>query len=215
MVTLILGMLSNHDLFNYGVTSKTSLESTEFIWRTRYQAMESRIQSIIQKTKLNSKILENMDFEIVRGMTWYKTYTHTLYYVIFKGMNNMFNLIHHNVSKVAGIDDFLNMVNDNFDIMKKHKKFEKFLEAVRDKMERFMFGSCQERSLANKYFPLFFPDEYMTLLQDIEDQNKLDEQEEQEEEEDEEQEDNEQEEEQEFEQEFEQEEEEQEEDNYE
>jgi len=71
MIDEILDKLSNQDLFNYGLTSKTSFQSAERIWKKRYE-----------KDRTDS-------YDIYDGMDiyWYKKYS---LFVISKFLNNQF-----------------------------------------------------------------------------------------------------------------------------
>ena len=172
MINLILGDLSNYELFQYSITSKTSLQSAERVWNKRNQIIQPRIQRMIQAHNIKPDIIEDEmnKLSIVRGMTAYKTYSHSVYFVVYQALRDSFGKIErikNVVKKTETLDTFLGFVNENFDIMKQHVKFEKFLNAVKQKFKEFMFGSSHERQLAYKYFPLLFPVEFNQTLIDL------------------------------------------------
>ena len=169
MMNMILGMLPNYDLFQYGLTSKRSLESAEIEWRQRHKSIVPRIREFINITMIPSDIIDNIEFKSEDGMTSYKTYTETLSVVISKGLSVMFSKIdniHKPDEKKNSLDDFLKVVYDNRIILQ-HQDFVNFRNILHAKLHEFIFGNTCEKQIAHKYYPLFFPKEYNSLLQAI------------------------------------------------
>ena len=156
MVNAVLNYLPNYDLFQYGLTSKTSLHSTEIIWKNRYQTF---------KNQFNSSFREDND----PSHPWYSKYSTYFKHTFASMLSPLCSKVHQTkdqIEKKNAIIDCFQFVQDNSKIMLTHKRFVTFFdEAVRAKLRDFLYeGNHYEKEIAHRFMPFFLPDLYQTYL---------------------------------------------------
>jgi hypothetical protein len=156
MINVVLNYLPNYDLFQYGLTSKTSLHSTEIIWKNRYQTL---------KNQFNPSLQEDNDL----SRTWYSKYSTYFKNTFASMLSPLCSKVHQTkdpIEKKNAIIDCFQFVQDNSKMMLVHKRFVRFFdEAVRTKLRAFLYeGTLYEKEIAHRFMPFFLPDLYQTYL---------------------------------------------------
>lgn len=150
MVNEILIGLSDKDLFMYGLTSKRCLESAEYIWKKRYESLEDVELS-----------------ELPLSGYWYHNYIH-------KSKNNFVNKLKQDIRVFYSLDRSLekklllekiyDYILDNKEILSR-KSLKKLSNTFKDKLQTFIGSLCEyEKEIAEKYYPILFPEEYNEYL---------------------------------------------------
>ena len=178
MIGEILGRLSNHDLFQYGCTSKRCLRSANDIWKTRYQKVRKYFEKIMNHSAFSSiQKWENLNDEsepclIQDDLGWYKMYNKVLHFSILNEIKSY--LIESNNTDClefkAYIGDSIFKIIYDHRIIFNSKKFKEidFEKVVNMKLYEFMNGSEFERQIAHKYYPLLFWGDYQSLMIEVE-----------------------------------------------
>jgi hypothetical protein len=156
MVTVILNYLPNFDLFQYGLTSKTSLHSSEIIWKNRYQTL---------KNQFNPSCKEDNDV----SRPWYSKYSTYFKNTFASMLSPICSKVHQTkdrMEKKNAIIDCFQFVQENYKIMLVHRRFVTFFdEAVKTKLCNFLYeGNHYEKEIAHRFMPFFLPDLYQTYL---------------------------------------------------
>ena len=151
MVTEILGHLSDQDLFSYGLSSKTCLDSTEHIWKKRYESLEGVEPS-----------------EQPLTTHWYCDYLHKSKDIfinkIREGLRDFKNLNSSNEKKIF-LDKLYTYITNHFPILSR-KSLNTFNRAVKDKLNDFVGSRFQnENEIGHKYYPILYPKEYNQYLE--------------------------------------------------
>jgi hypothetical protein len=173
ITNLILGELSNYELFQYGITCKRSLASAEIIWTKRHQTTVPKLKLIIQLSSLESNFLENIKFEAIPMISSYQKYTYSIYQVVLGGLKTIFSDFENQKiieKKFEKMELLLNIVKDSYPIIESYGKFKKFLRAVERRLHDFVYGSRYEREIAHKYYPILFPLKYPIILAELEEE---------------------------------------------
>lgn len=151
MIGEVMKYLSNSDLANYGQTSKMGLESSEVEWKTRYNHLEG------EKTE---------DTEAKPLVYWMKNYSVNIIYQFRSKMKVKFQLInmaHNKEDKRSIISGMFDLILENRLLFFQNNKFKNFRDTVEEKLEQFFNGPVLEQEIAEKYYPLLFPESYMIL----------------------------------------------------
>jgi hypothetical protein len=141
----ILDRLSNQDLFHYGLTSKTSFQSAECIWKRRYE-----------REKDTCEIHDDLT------IFWYKKYS---LFIISKFLHRqleyfcLLNSSIHDSERRRMIECILECIFQNKDIFMNRRLW--ILRNTLIKiLDGFMIsGDDAEREISHKYYKLLFPKE--------------------------------------------------------
>lgn len=150
MVNEILIGLSDKDLFMYGLTSKRCLESAEYIWKKRYEALED-----VESSK------------DVTSSYWRHRYIH-------KSKDNFVNKMKQHVKVFHSLDSSLekklllekicDYILDNIRVLSR-KSLKTLCDTIKNKLQDFMENVCRyENEIGRKYYPILFPEEYNQYL---------------------------------------------------
>lgn len=148
MICEVIKYLSEQDLTTYGQVSKMTLESSEMEWKIRYERLTFE---------------KKEDTSIMTDIYWMKNYIvnyKNYFSVNFKKMLDSFSFVHTKQEKKIIMSKMFDFILENRNIVFGTKYYAKFREAIYAKLNEFLEGNEIECQIADKYYPLLFPEEY-------------------------------------------------------
>jgi hypothetical protein len=150
MICEVMKYLSERELSVYGQVSKTTLESSEMEWKMRYERL------FFEKKE---------DTTVMTEIYWMKNYTtnyKNYFSVIFKEMIHKFELptTQTRQQKKSIISEMFDFILENQHIVFRMKRFDTLKKAIQKKLNDFLEGDEVECQIADKYYPLLYPEEY-------------------------------------------------------
>ena len=150
MVNEILGHLSDQDLFNYRLTSKTCLNSSEHIWKKRYESLVGADPS-----------------DHPSSSYWYCDYlskSKDIFLNKLKEDMKVFSTLDRSFDKKLLLDKMYEFIYNNLPILSR-KSLQPLNTTVSDKLREFIQSHSQmENEIGRKYYPLLFPEQYNDYL---------------------------------------------------
>lgn len=150
MVNEILGHLSDQDLFNYRLTSKTCLNSSEHIWKKRYESLEGADPS-----------------DHPSSSYWYCNYLSKSKDIFINKLNEdmkVFSTLDRSFEKKLLLDKMCGFIYSNLHILSR-KRLQSLNTTLKNKLRGFIQSHSQmENEIGHKYYPLFFPEQYNDYL---------------------------------------------------
>lgn len=151
MMNVILDYLSNDELFTYGLTSKTSLESAEHVWKKRYEQVVKEEKDYLKGKE--KKIDESSPLH------WYKKYTYKMECIFRNRLEKDINLnVLENMKQKEVIERIFELILENYNFA---KKYDSLMLTIKLKLHEFIWSDHEEENeIAHKYYPLLFPKDY-------------------------------------------------------
>jgi hypothetical protein len=168
IVLEIISWLPNYDLQEFGKTSKTNCQLCEIVWKRKYMNLvdgNCRIgfyKNLIGETKL---------------VYYYRKYTRGLQKHLVDSQTEILKKINQKGENIISHREKNKLVYETFDIYVKfkdillhHRKLLKVKEIAEQKLKSFLFpekntqGDRIGLTVAHKYYPLLFPENYYWTL---------------------------------------------------
>jgi hypothetical protein len=150
MVNEILGRLSDKELFSYGLTSKKSLESTEHMWKKRYECLYG-----------------TNPLEYRSSLYWYTNYNNESKNIFLKKLKenlDVFPTLVERFRKKSFLEDMYDYIIKNSSILSR-KSFKGLNTTIKHKLQEFLHSYSQlEKEIGQKYYPILYPEEYNEYL---------------------------------------------------
>lgn len=153
MIGEVMKYLSNSELAIYGQSSKTTLQSSELEWKVRYN-------------KLQGEKTENDGVNPL--VYWMKNYSVNIVYNFRTKMTEMlaeFNTSRTSGEKKSSISKMLDFIIENPTLVFENNQFKKFRKAVDEKLYELMMDDSGYE-IAQKYYPIIFPERYKIVLEE-------------------------------------------------
>jgi hypothetical protein len=153
----ILGYLSDPQMIDYALTSKTSLESCEKLWKCKYEKItHSRVEE------------KEIDRENTKIFYWFMKYTFELRcifaHTIRDKIQEYWELLENDTTRRNHLENIFGVIVNYLSISKNKRSegmvrsFLVFLNILIDSQDQV------EVEVANKYYPLLFPIQYGNYL---------------------------------------------------
>lgn len=151
MIGEVMKYLTNEELAIYGQSSKTTLQSSELEWKVRYNKLKGE---------------KKEDKETNPLVYWMKNYSVNTVYNFRTKMTEMlsdFRNCHTSEEKKSSISKMLDLIIENLTLFFGNNQFKSFRKVVDEKLYELLM-SATGYELAQKYYPIIFPERYMFAL---------------------------------------------------
>jgi len=156
MMREVMKYLTHNELAIYGQSSKTSLQSSEDEWKVRYN-------------QLRGEKKENKDANpLVYWMINYSVNVREQFRLRLMGKMALFDNEDHKQERKSIICEMFDDMIENSFIFSGNKKFKQFRKNVDQKLEEFLNGNEVECAIAEKYYPVLFPLNYVIAMKEKE-----------------------------------------------
>jgi hypothetical protein len=160
MIGEVMQYLSTKDLTLYGQSSKTTLESAETEWRVRYN-------------NIVGEKIEDMGCNTL--VYWMKNYSINIRNQFNSNLNmklELFENENRKEEKRSIICGMLDLVVKEQMLFSKNSHYKSLQQNIEEKLLEFLNGNDFEFKIANKYYPILFPEKYKVAMEKREEEKE-------------------------------------------